>query len=93
MKPIETLPELRRELKNTTSGVAGDTIFSAKAVLFICERLVDIEKALTSQNGGKPKPKPKRKPSEWQRFFTAGMKANKSAAQVGAEWRDRKTRS
>ena len=88
MKPLETLPELRRELRNTTSGVAGDTIFSAKAVLFICERLVEIEKALAHQNGAKPK----RKPSEWQRFFARGMKAGKSAAQVGAEWRERQER-
>lgn len=88
MKPIESLPELRRELQRTTSGVAGDTIFSAKAVLFICERLVSIEKSLAHQNGAKSK----RKPSEYQRFFARGMKAGKSAAQVGAEWRERRAR-
>jgi hypothetical protein len=84
VKPVETVAELRAELKQVRTGVSGDTIFSAKAVLFIAERLVNIERALVKRNGKR------KKPSAWNLFFADRMKAGKSPAEIGAEWRERR---
>jgi len=73
------IKELRREFDSIRSTVAGDTRFGAQAIMFIAEQL----DALTRE-------KPRRKPSEWQKFFARGMKAGKTPAEIGAEWRARK---
>lgn len=78
------IKELRRQFGTIKSTVAGDTRFGAQAIMFVAERLVSIETLL--QKGAKPKPPQ----SEWQKFFARGMKAGKTAAQVGEEWRARK---
>lgn len=37
MKPIKNIEELEKELEKCDSGVAGDTILSAKATVFIAK--------------------------------------------------------
>jgi hypothetical protein len=73
MKSCNTIRELRKEFGAVKSGCAGDTIFMAKALMFLCER--------------KAEPRKKRKPSEWQKFLKAGMRKGKSVKQLGEEWR------
>lgn len=70
---------LRREFDSICSTVAGDTRFGAQAIMFIAERLDELTRL-------KPQ---RRQPSEWQRFFARGMKAGKTPAEIGAEWRAR----
>jgi hypothetical protein len=86
LKRARSLKELRHEFDSISSTVAGDTRFGAQAILFIAERLENIEALL-----GKGATKKKRQPSEWQRFFAAGMRAGKTAAQIGEEWLGRES--
>jgi len=44
MKGFNTIKEMRKELRKTSSGVAGDTIFSAKAIFFIAKKLDELVK-------------------------------------------------
>lgn len=88
MEYVKTLDDLRRAAKAVNSGVAGDTIFGAKALLFIAERMVAIEARLVAVAAVAPKKR--RAPSRWNRFFAAGMKDGKTPAQIGAEWKARK---
>lgn len=39
MKPVKNSKELEKQLEGCHSGVAGDTIVSAKAVVFIAKQL------------------------------------------------------
>ena len=84
------LLQLRDQFETIRSTVAGDTRFSAQAILFLSERLSRIESLLEEQLklARQAKTKVKRRPTEWQRFFAAGMKAGKTPAAIGAEWRD-----
>lgn len=75
MQACATIQELRKQFRGVNSGCAGDTIFGAKALMFLCELAVN-------KNGHK-----KRKASAWQRFFSRGMKAGKSPKQIAKEWR------
>jgi hypothetical protein len=72
------IKELRREFDSIRSTCAGDTRFVAQALMFIAERLDAVTRG-----------KATRKPSEWQRFFGRGIKAGKTPAQIGEEWRAR----
>mgnify|MGYP001596334443 CR=1 FL=1 len=47
MQAIESINGLKIELKKTKNGVAGDTIFSAKAILYMAEELTEIKKILS----------------------------------------------
>lgn len=73
------IKELRRDFDSIRSTVAGDTRFGAQAIMFIAEKLDALTRAA-----------PKREPTAWQRFFAAGMKAGKTPAEIGAEWRARR---
>jgi hypothetical protein len=86
LKAAHDIKELRAQFNTIKSTVAGDTRFGAQAILFVAERLVSIEALLAK--GQAPK---KRAPSAWQRFFAAGMKAGKTPAEIGREWRSRKS--
>jgi len=87
------LLQLRDQFETIRSTVAGDTRFSAQAILFLSERLSRIESLLEEQlklaRQAETKAKAKRPLTEWQRFFAAGMKAGKTPAEIGAEWRGR----
>lgn len=93
LKAAKDLKDLRGEFASIRSAVAGDTRFSAQAILFLSERLTRIEALLEQQikiaRRVEAKAKPKRPKTAWQDFFAAGMKAGKSPAEVGAEWRER----
>jgi len=54
MKELTTIKQLKNELKKTHSGVAGDTIFTAKAVMFIAERTDSMDKSLAKIAGRSP---------------------------------------
>ena len=82
MKSCETIQELRREFLGVNSGVAGDTIFGAKALMFIAERLA--EKHSPSR--------PKRKPAPWQKFMGHGLREGKSMKQISKEWKSKGAR-
>jgi hypothetical protein len=86
LRRSNNIKELRREFDTIRSTVAGDTRFGAQAILYIAETLDAIQATLA-----KGAAKPKRKPSEWQRFFSAGMKAGKTPAQIGEDWRERQS--
>lgn len=95
LKAAENLKDLRGHFASIKSTVAGDTRFSAQAILFLSERLSRIEALLeqqvkiAQQAEEKAKARAKRPPTDWQRFFAKGMKAGKTAAAIGAEWRER----
>lgn len=74
MRTVESIEELRKVYKQTNSGVAGDTIFAATALMFLCELAVTRSRKI------------KRRPSKWQDFFGCGMKAGKTAKQIAKEW-------
>ena len=82
MKEVETLSGLRREYRGVKTGCSGDTVFGAKALLFMVKQLDRIETALARR---KPRPV-----SEWQQFFGQGVKSGKTAEQISREWRHRK---
>jgi len=86
LKRTTSIKELQREFASIKTTVAGDTRFGAQAILFIAERLTNIE-ALLEKGAAKKK----RQPTEWQRFFAAGMKKGKTAAEIGSEWRSKKS--
>ena len=44
MKGIKSLEEMKRELQKISSGVASDTIFTAKAMFFIAKKLDELVK-------------------------------------------------
>ncbi len=77
MQHCETIKELRKEFAGVKTGVAGDTIFGAKALMFIAEILA---------SGPKSK---KRKPSAWQKFLGRALKSGKTVKQAANEWKAR----
>jgi DNA-binding NarL/FixJ family response regulator len=77
-----SIGELRAAFNEIKTVVAGDTRFMAQALLFIAERI-----------DGQKQAKPKRKPSEWQRFVGEGMKAGKSLSQISEQWQNRKAKA
>lgn len=64
----------------------GDRRFQVRTTRLIVERLIGIENALLARPTQVRK---KRPPTAWQEFFAAGMKAGKTPAEIGAEWRAR----
>lgn len=79
MKAVKTLGELRREFRNINSVAAGSDRWLCKAFMFLID-----------QGFGQAKPKPKRRATEWNRYFAKGMKAHKSPAQIAQEWKARR---
>ena len=49
MKPIISLTQMRKALNNSKSGVADDTVFSARALFFIAKRLDELVKLQRKQ--------------------------------------------
>lgn len=74
----DTIDELRAAFDQIKSIVAGDTRFTAQALMFLAERSV----VATPE-------REKRPPTEWQKFFAKGMRAGKSPTQIAEEWRKR----
>jgi hypothetical protein len=79
MKRLATIGELQRALRQVKTGVAGDTIFGAKALLFLCEQVA----SLAAKNGTKRS----RKKSSWQLFFGKYSKLGLPAKEIATEWR------
>ena len=75
----KTIQHLRRAFGDIKSGTAGDVIFIAQAMMYLCEQ------AAQRRN------KPRRPQTPWQRYFGAGIKAGKAPQQIGAEWRARRS--
>lgn len=93
LEQANDIKALRKQFDSIKSSVAGDTRFGAQAILFLAERLVSIEALLSKSATDKylRQSRKKRPPSEWQKFFAAGMKAGKTATEIGAEWRAKKS--
>ena len=100
MKPAKNLADLKQRLVDTQSVVAGDTKFTAIGILFLAEqqeRLVglhlrqilastDLAHAAAALVRAVERRSTKRQPTAWQRYFGDGMKAGKTAAEIGAQW-------
>lgn len=89
IKRARSIQEVRGAFDQIASTTAGDTRFMAQCSLYIAERLASIEGKLDALSVERTR-RPKRRPTEWNRFFARGMKAGKTPAQIGAEWRERK---
>jgi hypothetical protein len=87
----ENIAELRKMYAKVKSGWSADTRFMAQAAMFNSERIERIATLMEKQLqvAQKAAAKPKRKPSEWQKFFAAGMKAGKTPTEIGEMWRNR----
>lgn len=92
MDRVDNVRELHSAFKSVKSVCAGDTRFMAQSSQFMAEHLVNIESLLLQLVELQQPRRPKRKPTEWQRFFARGMKAGKTPKQIGAEWRVRKVK-
>jgi len=71
MKAIKTIKALRQEIRGVKSGVAGDTVFSAKAIFFIAEQQVEIVELLKELTRIPPKVRAKSKvrAKRWYEFW------------------------
>jgi hypothetical protein len=78
VKPIKTISQLKREYKSIRSGVADDTLFMAKAMMFLIENL---KHSLI---------KPKRKASDWSIFLGNYLRKGKSIKEAAIDWGIRK---
>jgi hypothetical protein len=89
---VKSIKELKHEFSTIQSTVAGDTRFSAQAILFMAECIDRMENTLASQLAlmNRQVSKQKRPVTEWQHFFGEGIKAGKTPAEIGAEWRTKK---
>lgn len=78
MKPIKTIGELRKEYRGVRSGVAGDTIFMAKAMMFLIENPPFLSK------------KRKRKASDWSIFLGSYLREGKTIQEAAKDWKEEK---
>lgn len=85
---VRTIPQLEEALRRAPYGYDRRHDLLLLLGSFIAERLVEIEHALTDR---KVRSRSTR-PSEWNRFFAAGMKAGKSPQQIGQEWQTQKVK-
>lgn len=85
---VRTLPQLEEAIGRVAYGY--DRKHEQMMILgsFIAEQLVEINQAVTNR---RVRSKSSR-PSEWNRFFAAGMKAGKSPTEIGREWQERKVK-
>ena len=86
---VRTIAQLEEALKSAPSRGYGRE--HAQTMLlgeFIAEQLIEINQALTNRSVRSRSSRP----SDWNRFFAAGMKAGKSPTQIGAEWQARKVK-
>lgn len=81
MDRITSIQQLRKEFKNTKSGWSKDTIFVAKAVMFLCD--------FFTEQAQRPQ-RLRRKQSQWNKFFAAGIRSGKTAKQIAEDWKSRK---
>lgn len=86
-KPAKTLADLQERFAKGGAWPIDRELFHSAALMYIAERLTGIEAALSTKKGRS------RKPSAWNRFFAAGMKAGKAPALIGEEWRQRRKES
>ncbi len=82
MKKVENIEELNEEFKGIKTVVAGDTRFTAQAILYLCEKMDELIATV--------KPRPKRPLSDWQCFMAQCMREGKSIQEAGRLWRERK---
>lgn len=103
MKRIKTIKQLQEEFDAVKSIVAEDTRFIAQAVMFAAEergkeRLVIMElvsavsalvKVIERRWQAQDRKRRVRPLTAYQRYFGKAMKAGKTAAEAGAQWRAR----
>lgn len=78
MKGFRGIPEMRKALRNAKSGVADDTVFSAKAILFIATKLDELVKLQR-----------KRELSDYHRFMSYKLKVeNLPFKEALEQWRE-----
>ena len=74
---IRSAREALRLSKALPSIWSQETLLTQRLLIYIAELLEE-------------KARPKRKPSEWQRFFAQRVKAGLTAKQAAEEWRSRR---
>lgn len=84
-KPYRSTAEMEKELTKWSPSWGNQ--ISTRAILYACHKLDEIAQLLRE----KPK-RAKRKPSAYNKFFSAGIKAGKTFQQIGSEWRQKKAR-
>jgi len=78
MEGFTSIVEMRKNLRKTTRGVSGDTIFSAKAIYFIAYKVDELVKLQR-----------KLKLSEYHLFMSYKLKAEKLPFDVAVkQWRE-----
>ena len=84
MNPVDSVKALRSLLLSTKDGVAGDTVFMAKASLLSVVMLDECRTLLRqlTRKGHNGKA-----PSSWQRFVAKGARAGKPLQQIAKEWK------
>lgn len=85
-KPVKSLFELRSDLKKVKSVVSDDTIFSAKGIMFLAEKMDSVEKLLITLANRKVLGR--RHPSAYQIFFGSKIKAGFVPKEIGKMWKD-----
>ena len=83
MKPVKNIAELRTQFLTIKTGVAGDTLFLAKAALLSCEKLAEL---LRKQ----PRRRARRQSTAWQKFLGEGLRQRKSFQVIAEEWKQKK---
>lgn len=93
MKLFKTLKELKREAKTVHSGVASDTILTAKAVVFLADQIVGLRGDI-QQLGKHIKwaKRAKRKPSAYNIFMGKQLKVGKSFTEAVEAWNKQRRR-
>lgn len=79
MRRCVTVGELQHELRRVKSGVSEDTLFGAKALLFLCEQVASLSDKFGTRRA--------RKKSPWQIFFGKYSKLGLPAREIAAEWK------
>ena len=85
---VRTIPQLEQALRRVPPGYDRKHDQLMLLGSFIAERLVEIEQSLTNRTVRRRNTRP----SDWNRFFAAGMRAGKSPALIGAEWQEQKVK-
>ena len=85
---VQTLPQLEEAIRRVPYGYDRKHDQTMLLGKFIAEQLIEINQALTNRTVRSKSSRP----SEWNRFFAAGMKAGKSPTEIGREWQERKVK-
>lgn len=81
MKGFNSVKQMKQSIEKLTSGVAGDTIFSAKAIYFIAKKLDELVKLQRKAKHGTTL-------SDFHLFMSYRLKEGMSFNDAIQEWRN-----